>query len=156
MIEELLPSISWSIIGFIVGWLVGREMLFVTQIREAVVPEEEIERTDPKLPKGNRVLGIVVIILAIFTVVQGSYFAYENNQKSECQAQFNADFAKVLGLRAQWANEDKNAEIKLFTDLLAAKPGGGRVILQKYLEVTARTDKLRAENPLPKLEDRNC
>jgi len=158
LFNDLLPSFSWSLVGFVLGWLVGREMLFISQIREAVVPEEEIERTEPTLPspRGNRLLGIVVIVLAIFTVAQGAYFSWENNQKADCQAQFNADFASVLAKRAQWANEDKAAEIKLWRDFLAAKPGQARSILQDYLVATARTDKLRAENPLPKLEDRNC
>lgn len=158
LFNDLLPSFSWSIIGFVVGWLVGREMLFLSQIREAVVPEEEIERTEPKLPsaKGNRLLGIVVICMAMFTVAQGSYYAWDRNRQTDCQAQYNKDFAATLRKRAQWADEDKAAEIKLFTDLLAAKPGTGAKILQDYLDTTARTDKLRAENPLPKLEDRNC
>lgn len=157
--NDLLPSLSWSLVGFVVGWLVGREMLFISQIREAVVPEAEIERTEQKLPapRSSRLLGIVVIVLAIFTVAQGSYYAYENNKKSSCQAQFNSDFAKVIALRSQWANEDKAAEIKLWRDFLTTtQPAQSRKILEAYLEATTRTDKLRAENPLPKLEDRNC
>jgi hypothetical protein len=158
LLNDLLPSFSWSLVGFTIGWLVGREMLFISQIREAVVPEEEIERTEQRLPapNRNRLLGIVVIILALFTVTQGSYYAYETNKKSECQAQYNADFARVIGLRAKWSDEDKKAETKLWRDFLAAKPGQSRKILQTYLDATERTDKLRAENPLPKLEDRNC
>lgn len=159
MIEDLLPSISWSLIGFVAGWLVGREMLFISQIREVVVPKAERERTDHTLPKvtGNRLLGWIVIILALFTVAQGSYYAYDRNQITQCQAKFNADFAATVAKRAQWADEDKQAELKLWRDFLASKkPGENRLILQHYLDTTARTDKLRQENPLPKLEDRNC
>lgn len=160
MIQDLLPSISWSLIGFVLGWLIGREMLFISQIREAVVPEDERERTDHSVAdspeKRSRLLGIIIVCLAVFSVVQGSYYAYETNKQSSCQAQFNKDFAAVLQKRAQWADEDKAAEIKLFKDLLSAKPGTGASILQDYLATTDRTDKLRAENPLPKLEDRGC
>lgn len=158
MIEDLLPSISWSLIGFVAGWLVGREMLFISQIREVVVPKAERERTDHQLPKvpGNRLLGWIVIILAVFTVAQGAYYAYDRNEITQCQARYNADFANVVAKRAQWADEDKQAELKLFRDLLSAKPGTGGKILQQYLDATTRTDKLRQENPLPKLEDRNC
>ena len=158
MIQDILPSLSWSLIGFLVGWLFGREMLFISQIREAVVPEEERAVTDHSKMSGARskVLGYVVIVLAVFSVLQGSYYAYQTSQTSSCQAQFNADFAVVVAKRAQWANEDKAAETKLWKDFLSAKPGEPREILAAYLQATARTDALRAENPLPKLEDRDC
>jgi hypothetical protein len=160
VIEELLPSVCWSLIGFLIGWLFGREMLFITQIREAVVPEEERDLTEHKVAdtpeKRSRLLGFIVVILAVFTVLQGSYFTYENKKQAQCQAQYNSDFAAVVRKRAQWADEDKQAELKLFRDLLGAKPGTGAKILQDYLETTSRTDKLRQENPLPKLEDRDC
>jgi hypothetical protein len=160
MIEDLLPSVCWSLIGFLIGWLVGREMLFISQIREAVVPEEERERTDQMVAdtpeRRSRLLGFVVVILAVFTVLQGSYFTYESNKKAQCQAQFNEDFRVVLQKRAQWADEDKQALTKLLSDLLVAKQNTGRTVLEDYLAATARNDKLRKENPLPKLEDRDC
>jgi heme/copper-type cytochrome/quinol oxidase subunit 2 len=153
VLNDLLPSFSWSLIGFITGWLVGREMLFFNRRVEAAVSDKE--QTKPV--RGNRLLGWVVIVLSVFTVLQGSYYAYETNRKASCQAQFNNDFAHVISLRAQWADEDKAAELKLFHDLLATtKPGQGGKILQDYLVSTERTDKLRRENPLPKLEDRGC
>lgn len=156
MIEEFLPSFCWSLIGFLLGWLSCREMLFISQIREAVVPKEERERTDQKTQANSRLLGWVVVLLAVVSVLQGSYYTWQNQKVAQCQASYNADFAKVLRLRAQWADEDKKAESKLFSDFLGAKPGTGRNILQEYLDVTNRTDKLRQETPLPKLEDRDC
>lgn len=155
---ELLTSVSWSLIGFLVGWLVGREMLFISQIREAIVPQDERERTDHKVTpeKRSRLLGFIVVLLALFSVAQGSFYAYESEKKSACQAQFNNDFARVATARSQWADDDKKALNKMLSDLLSAKPGQGRTILEKYIEATERTDKLRAENPLPKLEDRDC
>lgn len=156
LLNDLLPSFSWSLIGFILGWLVGREMLFYNRRLEAGVSEEEQAPKPKPRVGGNRLLGWVIVVLSIFTVLQGSYYAYETNKKSECQAQYNADFAKVIGLRAKWADEDKAAEIKLFRDFLTAKPGQGAKLLQDYLVATDRTDKLRRENPLPKLEDRGC
>lgn len=165
LLNELLPSISWSLIGFLLGWLVGREMLFVHRMKEPAMEDTDDTKggpgqgsSDEHTHKSSRtlVLGIIISLLAVFTVLQGSYYTYETQKKATCQAQFNADFAKVIGLRAQWADEDKAAELKLFRDLLAAKPGSGSAILSEYLAATDRTDKLRRENPLPKLEDRNC
>jgi hypothetical protein len=115
-----------------------------------------IESETGKLTRRGLIIGVVILILAMFTVVQGTYYTHESRKKSACQAQYNADFSKALRLRAQWSSEDRAAEIQLWKNFLAAKPGEGRAILQKYLDSVARTDKLRAENPLPKLEDRDC
>lgn len=107
-------------------------------------------------PPSSRWLGIIVSIMAVVTVLQGTYYTWETKKTLDCQAKFNADFAAVLSKRAQWAEEDKAAEIKLWKDFLTSKPTQARTVLQEYLVATDRTDKLRAENPLPKLEDRNC
>lgn len=158
--NEILASVSWSLIGFLLGWLVGREMLFISQIREAVVSEEERERTDHKVTpeKRSRLLGFIVVLLALLSVLEGAYYTWDTEKKTACQAHYNADFTKVVGLRAQWADDDKRALNKMLSDILGAagQPGKGRDILIKYIQSTERTDKLRAENPLPKLEDRNC
>jgi len=193
VLNELLPSISWSLIGFLIGWLVGREMLFVHRTKEHAMKEEDDTThggpggqggpggvggvsssgsggvggvggsggtggsgSAPTRP-GSRWLGIIISIMAVITVLQGSYYTYETKKTSNCQAKFNSDFALVVAKRAQWANEDKAAEIKLFKDFLSVtKPGQGGKLLTDYLAATDRTDKLRAANPLPILEDRNC
>lgn len=156
---ELLASVSWSLIGFLVGWLVGREMLFISQIREATVPQDERERTDHKVTPASRsrLLGFIVVLLALFSVVQGSFYTYDTQKTSQCQAQFNADFAKVIGLRAQWADENSQALNKMLDGVLnGATPEIRRKFLVDYLNIIHANDAKRAATPLPKLEDRNC
>lgn len=159
MIQDLLPSICWSLIGFLIGWLVGREMLFISQIREAVVSEDERQRTDHNIAdtpeKRSRLLGFVVVTLAVFSVLQGSYYAYETKKSAQCQAQYNDDFAKVLQQRAVWADEDRR-ELTRTVESILTGPNASRKALQDYLDTVAKNDKLRAENPLPDLNDRDC
>lgn len=165
MIHDVLTSVNWSLVGFIAGWLAAHEMSFINRTLEATVSVAKREKPDhAETPGRSRVLGWVVVVLAVVTVAQGSYFTYEssktaqkNTERTECQAQFNKDFAAVLVKRAQWADDDKKALNKLLRDLLAVtKPGQSGQILVTYLATTDRTDKLRAETPLPKLEDRGC
>jgi hypothetical protein len=157
--QDLLLGISWSLIGFVGGWLVGREMLYISQIREAVVPKAERERTNHTVTSGqrSRLLGFIVVLLALFSVLQGALFTWDVQKKSECQAQFNSDFAQVATRRALWADEDKAALVKMLTDALnGATPEIRRKAVQDYLDTIEKTDRLRAENPIPKLQDRNC
>ena len=119
-----------------------------------VTPETEAHAVTGR--KRQRRLGIFLMIMALAVGGTGLYNSQQIHRQTECQARYNNDFATVVGLRSQWAKEDKDAETKLWKDFLASKPGEPRAILQSYLDSVSRTDKLREENPLPKLNDRNC
>jgi len=157
VIQEMAYNLAWTLFGFVLGCLVGYERVVPKRFRQ----EESMSETEyvpQQTPRQGRWIGAVVILLALFSVAQGSYFAFENSRTAECQARFNDDFARVTTQRAVWADEDRRSLTKMLNEILAAKEGtsAGRDSVNLYLATINRNEKLRQENPLPNLEDRRC
>jgi hypothetical protein len=111
-----------------------------------------------------RWVGVVLILLALATVIQGYYFnrqqntgSEQNQRVTECQARFNQDFASVLELRSRWANEDRaGLNVMLATVLAGESPAVRRQALVDYLAAVKANDEKRAATPLPDLAHRKC
>jgi len=104
-----------------------------------------------------RWLGVVLIALSLITVGEGYYFNRQDKQQVECQARYNEDFARALMLRNTWANEDRDANAKMWRDVLAgASPAIRRQSVVDYLATIDRNNEKRAKTPLPNLDQRNC
>ena len=54
--------------------------------------------------------GLVLILLAIFTVVQAVYFNLEDRQQSECVRDNFSEFARVTGFRADIGMQDSELQ----------------------------------------------
>lgn len=116
------------------------------------------------LNSGTKWLGLVVILLSIFTVGQSYYFTQQNTQRAEedrriteCQAKYNSDFAAVLTQRVKWQEEDRAELNKMIYGVLTAPGAPARKkFLEDYVAQVDKNDRLRAQNPLPSLTDRNC
>lgn len=181
MISDLVQVLGWSLFGLSLGWGMCKVVAEVEELKGAVVfhtgkPRNVgVRRSSTRgapmkneytLQTSQRRWRIFGALLMVFALAVGITTWQSNNaikdqaerdsRRTACQAQYNSDFASVVAKRAQWANEDKNAETKLWKDFLSSKPGEARGILQEYLNSVARTDRLRSATPLPKLGDRNC
>lgn len=172
--DEFIASAAWSLLGFVIGWLVGREARTIETIKEAVVDERPEEKTvsggarmpevvvvrqeqSPHFPEptsdGSRTLGWIVIVLALFTILQAAYFTFENQQNVECQAKYNAAVAEVQNRRGEWIDEDRAVLIDFFKTVYN-KPADDEEELQAFRNLIRTYDRnsaLRAENPLPSL-----
>ena len=103
----------------------------------------------------------MLALLAVYTI----YVSIEDQRREDrdqrqaaCQAQFNADFAKVVAVRNVYAEEDRDENIKMWDALLSptATQATRLRAAQEFTAAMHRNSDLRARNPLPKLEDRNC
>lgn len=176
VLEEVVSALAWSAIGFVAGYLTCRLRSDIQEIKEAVVADVEgsaAERHSGEVRREDRskrtqwqtvAIGVFIILLSIFTAGQTWYssgrdreIVEESKRITECQAQYNSDLAKVTIKRAEYAAEDRKALTNMVSTVLTGPtPQIRKRAIERYLEITSMNERLRSQNPLPKLEDRQC
>lgn len=162
VIEYVISSVGWSLVGFVGGWLVASLRSDVTVIREAVVHDDEHIEHEHELPRradiATRVLGIVVALLAIVTVVQGVVSSRRDAEIVDCQTDFNTEFARVVSLRSELTDADRDALENLMLTLneQANDRAARREAFDQYVDTIRATRAQRAEHPLPELPKGEC
>lgn len=164
VVEYIVGSLGWSILGFMAGWAAASLRTDLTTIKEQVMSEHEhesprarpVRRHRPATAQATRWLGIVVALLAVVTVAQGVIVSHQLKESTACQAEYNDRFAMVLTIRARLYDEDRHALNKLI-GIIAANPGGedsiGRAI-QNYVETVEENEVDRLRTPLPNLDSK--
>lgn len=173
MIEYILNSLGWSLLGFTVGWLTASLRRDVTAIKERVMPDQQgsAPSTRRNLPpvqedhhlissdKATRWLGIIVALLAIVTVTQGVMAQRRIGDVTECQAQFNDEFAKATAVRSQLANDDRLALQNMLLALYqqrGADEARRLKTFEKWVKTVEASERERREHPLPELPKGDC
>lgn len=165
----VLQSLAWSAGGFIGGMYAMKLKYEVDEIKEAAVPEkdeivaETYEGPDRRSSANGdtgrlavpRWIGIVIILLSVFTVGQTWYFARQDRAVIACQTRTNREFQESLSARNKVAEEDRRVTDTLVIDVTRATTAEqSRAALEKYLKARATNDAERAKNPLPGIS--NC
>lgn len=156
----VFQSAVWSVAGFAVGRYSVRLKREVDEIKEAAVSNE----TAPDPPRRRassdhplsvpRWVGVIIIVLSLFTVGQAWYFARQDRQTAECQALTVKEFQTALSLRTRVAEEDRKVLDKLVLEVTqATTPEQSRAALNAYVEARKANDAERARNPLPEIKD---
>jgi len=171
---EVAKFVVYSGVGFLVGYQVCKIRRNTEEIKEAIVdenPQEAAlrhkveERRHWKVDRQTRIIGLIVMVLSIVTVVQSFYFTHEqaqnserDKQRTECQAQYNQDFARAVTLRGRYADEDRTQMYKMITTVINEKltPAQRRQAIEDWVLASQRNDALRKTTPLPNLDARNC
>lgn len=119
-------------------------------------------------PRSNgwqgRALGLVVLALALFTVIQSLYVGNEarknalhDQRVTACQAAYNRDFARAVTIRGAYADEDRDQLYKMITTVISgATPAIRQKAINDWIETSQRNSRLRQATPLPNLDTRNC
>ena len=155
----VINSAAWSGAGFLTGW-------FIAHTREVVESESPVPQSTFVTIRGHRIttqratrlLGVVVILLAVFTVLQTVLAADRLAAVTRCQAKFNADFARVSTIRADLADKDREALNGL---LLTIYQHRGDQALAKHAFAqwarhTQANENERADHPLPSYPSGAC
>lgn len=101
--------------------------------------------------------GVVLIILALVSAFQLSYFSYHNRQVSSCQSRYNIAMAETLQTRSHYADQDRESLVTFIHRVSEAKSRTeSRDALNDYLSTQERIDRERRSNPLPKLPPGKC
>lgn len=152
-------STAWSALGFIVGWFVASTHRIE---RGNAVPNSTfiaVHGHRMTTQVATRIIGIIVLLLAIFTVAQNTSTARHLNEVTDCQARFNHEFAEVSTLRAQLADQDRKALQNMLLALYQQRDATARKRLrtfQQWVKTVERNERERRENPLPELPTGEC
>lgn len=99
------------------------------------------------------VVGIVLVLLAAFTLFQGWYFLTKQRESVDCQTQYNKAFLETLHARAELGEKDRQNNQEFITSLGSPlTPEQGRAAVIKYLENKADIDAERNRFPYPDLD----
>lgn len=141
-------DIFYSIIGFIIGWIVGR-------IGRDVAKENPKPRWYPSVRNG---LGILILIMSTYTMISGVVSAQHDRQVTACQAQLNDSFREALIQRSDSATLERAGQRKLLLiqlDTSATIPERQQAI-RDYISSLDAADKQRSDFPLPSTADAGC
>lgn len=164
MIGYAISSILWAVGGLVVGFFLGRSgQVFpvVSPARGTEVAAKRFTDTDGEVTdttlqrlggslRFDRVVGWVIIVMAIISVITVSYTVSRQQQTLTCQADYNAAFVAALDERSEAAAADRQAQRELLTGMVAARdPATSRTLIDSYLRKLDAADNQRDRNPLP-------
>lgn len=151
MIGYTISSILWAMGGLIVGFLLGRGGQTVRSVEVASddVTTPAVHRFRDSLTF-DRIVGWVIIVMAILSVATVSYAVTRQQQAVICQADYNAAFSAALKERNDAAAADRQAIRDLLTGMVTARdPVTSRALIDTYLRKLDEADNKRDDNPLP-------
>jgi len=157
VIEYVVNSFAWSVIGFVVGWLGASLRSDIHTLKEALVPTEEARAQRLKrTQRSTRLLGVIVAVLAVATVVQGVIAQQRLNDVSRCQAQYNERFAAASKTRADLADEDRRALNRMLLTLYQKRDASEQErlgVFERWVRITQRNERHRPQLPEYPIED---
>jgi hypothetical protein len=153
-------SAGWAVLGFVVGYLVGRAARDVHRVVTAITPEDTVPEPQPptprrRVPTGQFVLGVVVVLLGIITVAQGIVTNSTTRRITECQSAYSNGFADALDARSSASTDAQNALdelMKTMSGYLAdapIPPDKVRAAIGDYLHKRAKAETERQQHPYP-------
>lgn len=105
----------------------------------------------------QRILGVVVLLLAIGMGAQYAIQTTHERKVAQCQARVNNAFAVVLKLRGDLADADRAANRTLLESVAKAKTAADvREAELTYLRTQTRLDRERTAHPYPQLPAKAC
>lgn len=134
----VVASMLWALAGLAVGFTLGRAGRVFQPPKESAVPHTTSRGM------ADRVVGLVVVIMAVVSVIAMSISINRQERIATCQADFNTRFAAALQERNDAAARERAAQRELLTS-----NGDRRAAIDEYLRGLAEADQARAENPLP-------
>lgn len=163
LLSDLANSIAYSLIGFVLGWLVGYEARTLDYIRRSCKisgdmegdPGEDESMTETRSSTLGRI-GYAIILLSLLTILQSAYFSYTQRKTSECLSEYNKDFSEVYDLRSKFAEYDREAFTRFLDTYQQSPPPTEAERLSALLTLRAdyaRTEELRDQAPFPALEE---
>ena len=160
-LSYLAQSFPWGAVGLLMGYLLGRGVQDV--VAEVANPEgtmaDKQRRSIRKWFSYDRIIGVVVFVLAVATVVQGYVSSESTRRIADCTRGYSNGFADALEARSsaqsaaqnaldQWMSTLGDLMTKVSPDPAAAREQF-RVATADYLKLRAEAKKQQAEPPYP-------
>lgn len=133
----LWTNLITSVMGLVIGFLLG--VLYSTW-RE-------------KHEKGSdfpRIVGLIVLLLAVASAAQVVYFQESSNSAAACQYRVNRTLVDTLNVRSELAEDQDQQLSELVRSVLGSRSSEQtRKSLQDYLDANEKLQKSRNSGPLP-------
>lgn len=101
---------------------------------------------------------IMIAVVVFGSALYLAWFSYDNRQRTECQANYNSDVARVVETRNAITDQERRAQVSFFLKL--AEAGNNRQqsskIFRAYIDQVKQFQKQRDQNPIPHLSERAC
>lgn len=110
MTTYLVTALGWSLAGFLLGYMLGRAVREVHEIKEAVVSKNPRPGTrHARRIDVYQVIGAFVVVMAIASVMVMTKQITTRQGEIECRADVLNETIEVLDQRAQIAGQDRAA-----------------------------------------------
>lgn len=108
-------------------------------------------------PLSQRIVGSVVLVLALTTVGSTAYYSHEQRQATECQAEFNIQFIDQIKERNRISESDRESLATLVKEVTNSKSREERrKALEDYIKTKDKNDAERREHPYPELPEKSA
>lgn len=108
-------------------------------------------------PLSQRIVGIIIIVLALMTVGSTAYYNHEQREITRCQAQYNDQFAQQIKERNKISESDRENLTALVKAVVNSKSREeSHKALENYLKTMEKNDEERKEHPLPGLPEKSA
>lgn len=147
MITYLMHSGAWSLAGFLLGWLLGqfgRRVLGDHDDGVVVMKRRPITV--------ERLLGAVMVVLAVVTLVTAAIAARQLQDATACQSRYNVALEAVLEARTLSTTHMRQAQREFIAALStpdAIENPKTRAALDRYRAAIEHDDQVRTQTPLP-------
>lgn len=113
--------------------------------------------TPERLRRRQRIEGIVLILLAIFTTLQAVYFSIQNNEQNDCVATVVTKLNRNFEARAKVTQADSDVKKRAITHAFEAQTREQFLrVKAQYLAEQKRIDLERKQHPVPPLPPGRC
>ncbi|GAA3070713.1 hypothetical protein GCM10010464_38700 [Pseudonocardia yunnanensis] len=147
----VLLSLFWTVAGLVVGYCLGRA-------GRLEAPEVAMHRAENppswwRRHLGSRLVGVLLVVLAVLSVLTGATFIDRQADIAACQNEYNRQFAAALTERNVASAREREGQRQLLDAALRPRDDLDAAALtaayQRYLAILAAADAQREANPLP-------
>ena len=159
--SEALSGLAYSLLGFVIGYIIGKAGAEVHEIKEVVAPDHHPAHEAHTVRKQgfmhaitkSRGVGVLLIVLALVTVLLSTLTAIDLRDQAECRDRYNMRFFQAYVTRSKAADADRASFNALIYALNSPDPDARRASYLRYVEEIKQTDTQRKKNPLPNPPD---
>jgi DMSO reductase anchor subunit len=141
--DYLTVAAIWSTIGLIIGFIAG----FL--LKEGIKPGRM--RREAR----DRIFGLVLVLAAMITLAQTTYYQRHQRTVTACQANYNTGFRVILTQRSAIADADRANLARLVKEVNTARTRqASAAALRRFLHTNEELTRQRARLKPPVLPDK--
>jgi len=99
----------------------------------------------------QHVLGFAFIVIALIMMIQGLWLGQQQENETQCQADYNAQSNAVQKQRAEWADQDRDALNQMIFTVIDPHTSNQQKqnAVNEFAQTARKNDANRRANPLP-------